>query len=66
MMQMHAWCEYLKDKSESFFRVKLEERKFWQDLQLSGVLEFWKLEMGDRKYPLIVCELKESESHLQA
>ena len=32
--------------SESYFRVKLEEREFWQDLQLSGVLDFQKLEAG--------------------
>ena len=40
------------DTSESYFRVKLKEWELWQDLQLSGVLEFWKLEMGDRKYLL--------------
>ena len=29
--------------SESCFRVKLEERELRQDLQLLGVLEFWKM-----------------------
>ena len=46
--------------SESYFRVKLEKREFWQNLQLSGVLEFWKLEMGDRKY-LLNCLWAERE-----
>ena len=35
--------------SKSYFRVKLKEREFWQDLHLSGVLEFGKLEIGDGK-----------------
>ena len=49
-----------KKTSESYFRAKLKEREFWQDLQLSGVLEFWKFEMGDRKY-LLYCLWAERE-----
>ena len=47
--------------SESYFRVKLEEREFWEDLQSSEVLEFWKLQIEN--IFCIVCELKESENH---
>ena len=60
------WNHSLKNKkktSESYFRVKLEKTKFWQDLQSSGVWEFWKLEMGVEIIFCIVWELKESENY---
>ena len=55
------------ETNESYFGVKLEEREFLQDLQSSGVLEFWNFE--NRKWKIenifyIVCELKELQNHL--
>ena len=46
--------------SESCFRVKLEERVFWQDHQLSGVLEYRKTEMGHLTHEMGI-ELRTSD-----